>query len=127
MSSTYGPSVSVSWSSHARPMGPSPHVHCFLPGEIAGTARAVTVSAGQTALVHWVRRDAHAGEPWVATTPEPPEGITGTDELLLTATHLLQYRHPTRSPLPYLDEALRRDPGDARAHTMRGSWHLSRG
>ncbi|MCM3696912.1 DUF5107 domain-containing protein [Microbacterium oleivorans] len=94
--------------------------------EIAGTARAIAVSAGQTELVRWVRRDAHAGEPWVATAPEPPARITGIDELLLTATHLLQYRHPTRSPLPYLEEALRRDPGDARAHTMRGSWHLSR-
>lgn len=94
--------------------------------EVAGTARAVSVVAGDDELVRWVRRDTDAGEPWAATVPEPPEAITGTDELLLTATHLLQYRHPTRSPLPYLREVLRRDPGDARARTMLGAWHLAR-
>lgn len=95
--------------------------------EVDGTAVAVALVAGDATLVRWVRRDTEPIEPWVATAPEPAERIAGTDELLLTATHLVQYRHPTRSPLPYLHEALRRDPGDARARTMLGSWHLARG
>lgn len=95
--------------------------------EVAGTAVAVALTAGDATLVRWVRRDAEPIEPWVATAPEPAERIAGSDELLLTATHLVQYRHPSRSPLPYLHEALRRDPDDARARTMLGSWHLARG
>ena len=39
------------------------------------------------------------------------------DELFVTGTHLAQNRHPTRSPLPYFEEMLRRDPLDSRAST----------
>ena len=53
-------------------------------------------------------------EPEVATEPPAPEDIHGVEELYLTGLHLAQYRHPTRSPLPYWREAIRRDPGDAR-------------
>ncbi|WP_413354485.1 DUF5107 domain-containing protein [Microbacterium sp. 1P06AB] len=94
--------------------------------EVAGGAVAVALVAGDATLVRWVRRDTEPIEPWVATAPEPAERIAGIDELLLAATHLVQYRHPTRSPLPYLYEALRRDPDDSRARTMLGSWHLAR-
>lgn len=78
-------------------------------------------------LVAWTRRDATASEPEAATAPPAPAQIAGTDELILTAVHLIQYRHPTRSPLPYLEEALRRDPADTRALTALGAWHLARG
>lgn len=82
--------------------------------------------AGDT-LVAWRARAGNAGEPWVATAPPLPEDIASNDELYSTAVHLLQYRHPTRSAVPYLHEALRRDPGDSRAATALGSWHLARG
>ncbi|MFJ6677753.1 DUF5107 domain-containing protein [Microbacterium sp. NPDC091382] len=95
--------------------------------EVDGTATHVAVIADDATLVHWVRRDTESVEPWVATAPEPAERIAGSDELVLAATHLVQYRHPTRSPLPYLREVVRRDPDDARARTMLGSWHLARG
>ena len=39
--------------------------------------------------------------------------LGSVEELYLTGVHLEQYRHPTRSPLPYYEEALRRDPGHA--------------
>ncbi|MCD5314366.1 DUF5107 domain-containing protein [Kineosporia babensis] len=55
-----------------------------------------------------------------ATEPAPPEEIESVDELVVTGLHLAQYRHATRSPEPYWREALRRDPGDARAHTQLG-------
>ncbi|MFS0865816.1 DUF5107 domain-containing protein [Microbacterium sp. 179-B 1A2 NHS] len=97
--------------------------------ELTGEVIAVTVSDAitDTELVAWTRRDENAGEPWVATAPPQPEEIDGSDELYLTAVHLVQYRHPTRSPLPYLHELLRRDPSDARTATLLGSWHLARG
>ena len=87
----------------------------------------VTLRHGDAVLVEWRARDSTAGEPWVATEPPAPAEIASTDELLVTATHLQQYRHPTRDALPYLREALRRDPGDTRAATALGAWHLHRG
>ncbi|WP_019180370.1 DUF5107 domain-containing protein [Microbacterium yannicii] len=78
-------------------------------------------------LVVWRARREHAGEPWTATAPELPADVASNDELYTTAVHLLQYRHPTRSALPYLQEALRRDPLDSRAATALGAWHFARG
>lgn len=63
----------------------------------------------------------------VATEPQAPSEIPSNDELFLTGEHLEQYRHPTRSPEPYWEEALRRDPGDARCHTALGKRALLRG
>lgn len=87
---------------------------------------AAIVHGGDT-LVTWVAREAEAREPWVATSPEMPADIASNDELYSTAVHLIQYRHPTRSPIPYLEEALRRDPSDVRAATTLGGWLLARG
>lgn len=89
--------------------------------------RRLTVRAGDRSLVEWSRTARATDEPWVATAPDAPADIASNDELLLTATHLIQYRHPTRSPLPYLEEALRRDPADSRAATALGAWRLARG
>ena len=63
----------------------------------------------------------------VATEPPSPQEIASADELFLTAEHLDQYRHPTRMPEMYLDELLRRDPEDSRAHTLYGKRLIQRG
>ena len=63
----------------------------------------------------------------VATEPPAPADIAGADELFITAEHLDQYRHPTRMPEEYLDELLKRDPEDSRAHTLYGKRLISRG
>jgi tetratricopeptide (TPR) repeat protein len=77
----------------------------------------VSVVQDGTDLIRWRPRPASQGiAPWVATEPPAPQNIETTDELYLTGVHLAQYRHPTRSPLPYWREALRRDPGDARSN-----------
>ncbi|MET4591661.1 DUF5107 domain-containing protein [Arthrobacter sp. 754] len=68
-----------------------------------------------------------AEEPWVATEPGLPAAIDSQDELYVTATHLAQNRHPTRSPLPYLEEMLRRDPLDSRGATALGSARYATG
>jgi tetratricopeptide (TPR) repeat protein len=63
----------------------------------------------------------------VATEPPEPEEIASVDELFLTGEHLEQYRHPTRDPEPYWQEALARDPADFRCHTALGKRALNRG
>ena len=68
-----------------------------------------------------------AEPPPPATEPPLPGAIAGQEALFLTGRHLEQYRHATRDPAPYWREAVRRDPGDSRAHTALGAWHLRRG
>jgi len=65
--------------------------------------------------------------------PEPakpalePEDVESNEQLFLTAQHLEQYRHATYSPVPYYEEALRRDPKDIRNNNALGVWYLRRG
>jgi len=68
-----------------------------------------------------------ASEPQVATEPREPKEIESSDELYLTGLHLEQYRHATRRPEDYWQEALRRDAGDARSNNALGLWRLRRG
>ncbi|PTT61097.1 DUF5107 domain-containing protein [Arthrobacter sp. HMWF013] len=83
------------------------------------------VLLGTRELISWTPRkpvgSGEAKEPWVATEPDLPAAIDSQDELYFTGTHLTQNRHPTRSPLPYFAEMLRRDPLDSRAATALGA------
>jgi tetratricopeptide (TPR) repeat protein len=68
-----------------------------------------------------------AALPDPATEPLPPKDISSNDELYITGLHLEQYRHATRYPEPYWEEALRRDPMDNRCNTALGLVKLRRG
>ncbi|MBO0984555.1 DUF5107 domain-containing protein [Rathayibacter sp. SD072] len=70
-------------------------------------------AGGETLLAYEVPESAAQEEPATATEPPSPREAASVDELHLIGVHLAQYRHPTRSPLPYWQEALRRDPGHA--------------
>jgi tetratricopeptide (TPR) repeat protein len=65
--------------------------------------------------------------PLPANEPGIPEDLCSSEELYLTGLHLMQYRHATRSPIRYWQEALRRDPLDARCNNAMGLWRLQRG
>ncbi|WP_404434682.1 DUF5107 domain-containing protein [Microbacterium lacus] len=93
----------------------------------SGRIVQVDVVSGERVIASWRERSRLSDEPWVATAPPAPSEIDGTDELYLTATHLEQYRHPTRSAVPYLREALERDPADVRAATALAATHLRHG
>ncbi|MDB5142623.1 MAG: hypothetical protein JWQ66_1336 [Mucilaginibacter sp.] len=56
-----------------------------------------------------------------------PSEILHNEQLFLTGQHLEQYRHATYSPIPYYEEALKRDPGDIRSNNALGLWYLRRG
>ncbi|MCC8424752.1 DUF5107 domain-containing protein [Mucilaginibacter sp. UR6-11] len=56
-----------------------------------------------------------------------PHEVENTEQLFLTGQHLEQYRHATYSPVPYYEEALRRDPKDIRNNNALGLWYLRRG
>ena len=63
----------------------------------------------------------------VATEPPAPDEIASADELYFTGEHLELYRHPTRAPELYWNEALKRDDGDARCNIAMGRKLLRRG
>jgi tetratricopeptide (TPR) repeat protein len=52
--------------------------------------------------------------------PPAPADIKTVEELYLAGQRIEQFHDPARQPEPYWDEALRRDPGDARVNTSLG-------
>lgn len=76
------------------------------------------VTAAGEELIAWRPRPEPSDprQPEPATPLPPPAEIASQDELYLAGVHLVQYRHPTRDPEPYWEEALRRDPGDSRVN-----------
>lgn len=103
-----------------------------LPGIVDPADCEVVVQQGTRDLIRWRPRRGHTAEvgaalPASASEPADPEFIASVDELYLTGIHLAQYRHATRSPEPYWQEGLRRDPGDARCHLAIGIRRLHDG
>lgn len=66
------------------------------------------------------------GEPRPATEPPLPADVESIDELYTIGVYLQQYRHATRSPEPYWNEAIRRDTRDTRSLTALGALAYSR-
>lgn len=83
--------------------------------------------SGSLLLAYQPEATREAELPPAASEPLPPAKIKSTDELYITGLHLEQYRHATRSPEPYWEEGLRRDPGDARLNNAMGLAALRRG
>lgn len=94
-----------------------PFIGTYEVGEADPPEVELVVWHRETELLRWRPRPHQSGsEPDVATEPPPPADIATNEELFLTGVHLAQYRHPTRSPLPYWHEVLRRDPLDSRSN-----------
>ncbi|MGW0802619.1 DUF5107 domain-containing protein [Nonomuraea sp. NPDC002799] len=100
----------------------------LLTDDVAASEVRVVLEHDDTIIIGWTPRvPADAAEPAVAVAPLQPGEIRSVDELYLTGVHLTQYRHPTRSPIPYWEEGLRRDPGDARCNLALGTDRYRRG
>lgn len=57
----------------------------------------------------------------------PVHEVESAEQLFLTGLHLEQYRHATYNPVDYYEEALRREPRDARNNNALGKWYLRKG
>ena len=55
--------------------------------------------------------------PESVTPPPAPKDIKTVEELFLAGQRIEQFHNPTLEPEPYWEEALRRDPADARVNT----------
>lgn len=65
--------------------------------------------------------------PSAAEAAKNPVEVENNEQLYLTGLHLEQYRHSTYKATDYYEEALRRDPKDARNNNAMGLWYLRRG
>jgi tetratricopeptide (TPR) repeat protein len=63
----------------------------------------------------------------LAVEPRQPEDIQSANELELIGEHLELYRHPTRYPEPYWEEAIRKDPDSYKSHIALGRVKLKNG
>ncbi|MDN4482261.1 DUF5107 domain-containing protein [Demequina lignilytica] len=107
--------------------GAPARLEAVVGGAPAPTACAVVVREAGRELLRWQPRGTADDEPWLATVPPTPEDTPTQDELALIGSYLDQYRHATRLPHEYWQEALRRDPGDHRAHLALARLGLERG
>lgn len=90
--------------------------------------QALLLSAGGEELISYrpvPREGAPMPEP--VKPPAEPEEMETVEELYLAGLRLIQFHHPTRDPVPYFQEALRRDPGSSRVNTQMGILFLKRG
>ncbi len=111
----------IIWSA-CRDLSPSAPLRTTVPLDSNYTATQLTLEVEHQGrrLVTWtpypnIELDV-APDP-VSAMPAPTE-VNTADELYLDALHLEQYRHASRSPEPYLEQSLSRDPGDSRAATL---------
>ena len=96
--------------------------------DLHSTVRLLT--AGGQEIIQYTppkSRSTAASLPEPATEPVSPKAISSNDELYVTGLHLEQYRHATRYPEPYWEEALERDPLDSRCNIAMGLLKLKRG
>lgn len=62
--------------------------------------------------------------PEVVKRPPDPKDIKTVEELYLTGMRLEQFYNPSLSPVPYYEEALKRDPGNSRVNAALGILYL---
>ena len=99
-----------------------------LPAGVRPTELTLRVLDGGEELVAFTPLpDERPDIPAPATPARPPSEIATNEELFLNGLHLEQYRHATYPPEPYYQEALRRDPLDARCNNALGLLLYRRG
>lgn len=87
------------------------HFDLPLPDTVGPTELTLLVHDDEEELLHLDTASAPPSTARPAVAPELPVEVASVDELYRIGLHLAQYRHATRSPVPYWHEARRRDPG----------------
>lgn len=82
--------------------------------------RAALVAGGRELIADTPTPPDDTPEPEPVRPPAPPEEMKTVEELYLAGLRIEQFHNPRLDPEPYWEEALRRDPGDARTNTAVG-------
>lgn len=115
------------WNGMLTPSDPLVRGFSLPPGTSPNAVSVMVHSGGRLLIEYDPLRIVGAKAPSVSQEPVAPELIESIEDLYLTGLHLAQYRHATRAPEIYWQEALRRDSADSRSRNAMGLWHLSRG
>ena len=92
-----------------------------IPAGIDEHDLVASISDGGKVLVSYSPiRLKQTAKPKAVTPPPSPAEIKTIEELYLTGLRAQQFHSPTVDPMLYWQEALRRDPGDARVNTVLG-------
>ena len=86
--------------------------------------RASLSAAGRELVAYKAGRPEPAKTPDSVKAPPAPAEMKTIEELYLAGQRIEQFHAPNQEPEPYWDEALKRDPGDARANTALGIHRL---
>jgi tetratricopeptide (TPR) repeat protein len=99
-----------------------PYLHdVTLPAGVDEHDLTASLSAAGKELVSYTPvRLAPQPEPKGVTAPPAPADVRTSEELYLIGLRAKQFHDPVTDPEPYWQEALRRDPGDARVNTALG-------
>jgi tetratricopeptide (TPR) repeat protein len=97
-----------------------------LPAGIKETDLRVSLvsASGDELVAYQPDKNVETPMPEVVKRPPGPKEIKTVEELYLTGMRLEQFYNPSLSPLPYYEEALKRDPGDSRVNVAVGILYL---
>jgi tetratricopeptide (TPR) repeat protein len=100
-----------------------------VPEDIAERDIRITLFAsGGTELISYQPAEKKESPmPEVAKPPKSPGEISTVEELYYTGLRLEQFYNPSFDPVPYYEEALRRDPYDYRVNTAVGLLYIRKG
>jgi tetratricopeptide (TPR) repeat protein len=88
---------------------------------------SLQASGGQEIIRYQPQKRRSPPIPEPVAPPLLPREIRTNEELYLAGLRLEQFYNPVLEPFPYYEEAVRRDPNDARANTALGRLYLQRG
>jgi tetratricopeptide (TPR) repeat protein len=88
----------------------------FSSGEENRLSLTVLDESGKTLLSYSHKEIDKSRDRKVAFEPKQPEELDSSIKLNMIGEHLELYRHPTRYPEPYWEEAIKRDPNNFSAH-----------
>lgn len=99
-----------------------------LPAGLDPNTLRASLSAGDRELVAYESNPLpEEARPKPVEPPADPSKIESVERLDLAGLRIAQFHDPSRDPEPFWEEALKRDPGDSRAHTWLGLRLLDEG
>ncbi|MBD3265791.1 DUF5107 domain-containing protein [bacterium] len=105
-------------------------LHISSPKEVQSirlTPSAEKTYPGKTLMEYTFPKPPGEPMPDPVTPPGDPKNVDTNEELYLTGLRLNQFYNAKIDPIPYYEEALKRDPADARVNTQLGIVYLKQG
>lgn len=108
-------------------VSPEEVLHLHTSAKVDSVSIAKNLYGKEREVLSWTPEpDEIRSTPPAAEAALLPEDVKTCEQLFLTGLHIEQYRHATYVATDYYEEALRRDPNDARCLNAMGLWYIRR-